>query len=149
MNLSKNFTLSELLQSQTATRKNIEEQFQPSQTVVENLKKLCEHILQPLRDHIGKSIRVTSGYRCKRLNKAIGGSLTSQHSEGKAVDIEVDGFTNEELFNFIVNLKLPFDQLINEFAPDGWIHISYDDKRNRREKLIATKKGGKTIYQRI
>lgn len=138
-----------MLQSQTATRKNIEEQFQPSQTVVENLKKLCEHVLQPLRDHIGKSIRVTSGYRCKRLNKAIGGSVTSQHSEGKAVDIEVDGFTNEELFNFIVNLKLPFDQLILEFPPNGWIHISYDDKRNRREKLIATKKGGKTIYQRI
>ena len=149
MNLSKNFTLSELLQSQTATRKNIEEQFQPSQTVVENLKKLCEHVLQPLRDHIGKSIRVTSGYRCKRLNKAIGGSVTSQHSEGKAVDIEVDGFTNEELFNFIVNLKLPFDQMILEFPPNGWIHISYDDKRNRKEKLIATKKGGKTIYQRI
>lgn len=149
MNLSKNFTLQELIKSQTATRKNIEEQFTPSQTVVENLKKLCEHILQPLRDHIGKPIRVTSGYRCKRLNKAIGGSVTSQHCEGKAVDIEVDGFTNEELFNFVINLNLPFDQTINEFAPDGWIHISYDDKKNRREKLLATKKGGKVIYQKI
>jgi len=149
MNLSKNFTLTELIKSQAATRKNIEEQFTPSQTVVENLVKLCENILQPLRDHISKPIRVTSGYRCKRLNKAIGGSVTSQHCEGKAVDIEVDGFTNEELFNFIVNLNLPFDQIILEFPPNGWVHVSYDDKRNRREKLLATKNGGKTIYKKI
>jgi len=113
----------------------IVEQYTPSQAVIENLRKLAVNILQPLRNHLKKPIRVTSGFRCRRLNSMIGGARKSQHIEGKAADIEVDGMTNQELMKIIIDLKLPFDQLINEFEPDGWIHISFDDKRNRKQIL--------------
>lgn len=136
MNLSENFTLNELLRSDTANRLNIVEQYTPSQAVIENLKKLCINILQPLRNHLGCQIRITSGFRCKRTNKAVGSkSQKSQHVEGKAADIEVDGMTNQELMKVIIDLNLPFDQLINEYEPNGWVHISYDEKRNRKQVL--------------
>jgi uncharacterized protein YcbK (DUF882 family) len=135
MNLTENFTLKEMLRSDTANRLKIVEQYTPSQAVIENLRKLAVNILQPLRNHLKKPIRVTSGFRCRRLNSMIGGARKSQHIEGKAADIEVDGMTNQELMKIIIDLKLPFDQLINEFEPDGWIHISFDDKRNRKQIL--------------
>lgn len=135
MQLSENFTLNELLRSDTANRLKVVEQYTPSQAVIENLRKLSVNILQPIRNALGKSIRVTSGFRCKRLNGLIGGARNSQHTEGKAADIEVDGMTNEELMKFIINLNLPFDQLISEYEPNGWIHISFDEKRNRKQIL--------------
>jgi len=135
MNLSENFTLNELLRSDTANRLKIVEQYTPSQAVIENLRKLCINILQPLRNHLGKQIRITSGFRCNRLNSTIGGARKSQHTEGKAADIEVDGMTNEELMKAIIDLDLPYDQLINEYEPNGWVHVSFDDKRNRKQIL--------------
>lgn len=135
MKISENFTLDELLRSDTANRLKVVEQYTPSQAVIENLRKLSVNILQPIRNALGKSIRVTSGYRCKRLNGLIGGARNSQHTEGKAADIEVDGMTNQELMKFIIDLDLPFDQIINEYEPNGWIHISFDEKRNRKQIL--------------
>lgn len=135
MKLSENFTLSELLRSDTANRMKIVEQYTPSQAVIENLRKLSINILQPIRDHLGRSIRVTSGFRCKRLNSLIGGARNSQHTEGKAADIEVEGMTNQELMKAIIDLKLPFDQLINEYEPNGWVHVSFDGARNRKQVL--------------
>lgn len=137
MNLSKNFTLNEMLESQTARRRNIQEQFTPSENVKENLRKLCINVLQPLRDKLGKPIHVTSGYRCKRLNKAIGGKVNSQHVEGKAADLQGIGITNKELFDFIKD-NLIFDQLIFEYGTKeepAWVHVSYDDKRMRKQVL--------------
>lgn len=137
MNLSKNFTLDEMLESQTARRKVIQEQFTPSENVKENLRKLCVNVLQPLRDKLGKPIHVSSGYRCKRLNKAIGGAVTSQHTEGKAADLQGIGITNKELFDFIKD-NLIFDQLIFEYGTKeepAWVHVSYDDKRMRKQVL--------------
>ncbi len=145
--ISKYFSLEEMLESQTAIRKNILEQFEPSDAVVENLKKLTNKILDPIREKLESPIVVSSGYRCKRLNKAIGGAIDSQHPEGKAADIKSVKLNTQELFDFILTLNLPFDQIIQEF--DSWVHISFDEKRNRRQVLKAIKKNGKTQYIKI
>ncbi|MCS6818356.1 MAG: D-Ala-D-Ala carboxypeptidase family metallohydrolase [Chitinophagales bacterium] len=146
MQLSKNFTLAEMLRSQTATRLGYDEQFKPSGPVIANLKALCENLLQPLREQLRKSIQVTSGYRCKRLNTAIGGSAKSQHLTGQAADIVVEGLSTEQLYQRIKKSKILFDQLIQEF--DQWVHISYNPSRakNRRQCLRAVKENGKTKY---
>lgn len=144
MRLSANFTLDEMLVSQTATRLNITEQFNPSDVVVQNLKKLVTNILQPLREKSGLPIIVTSGYRCKRVNKKIGGAINSQHTEGKAADIKVLNMHPETLYQLIQDIGLPYDQLIQEF--DQWVHVSFDDKITRRQCLRAIKKHGKTQY---
>lgn len=113
MELSPNFTLAEFTRSATATRKNIDNT--PSPAVIENLKALCTNVLEPLRAKVGKPVRVTSGYRSSKLNKLVGGSRNSQHIFGLAADIYVDGMTTEELFQFIIDNEIPFDQLIQEF----------------------------------
>ena len=143
MRLSENFTLAEMLASQTATRKNISEQFKPSQEVINNLKELCVNLLQPIRNKIGRSIIVTSGYRCERLNSAIRGSKTSQHMKGEAADIRAVGMSIEDLYQSIKKSGLKYDQLIQEF--DSWIHISYSS-RNRMQNLRAKKINGRTRY---
>lgn len=145
--ISKYFSLEEMLESQTAVRKNILEQFDPSDAVVENLKKLTNKILDHIREKLGSPIVVSSGYRCKRLNKSIGGAIDSQHTEGKAADIKSVVLSPQSLFDFILELDLPFDQIIQEF--DSWVHISFDEKRNRRQILKAIKKNGKTQYIKI
>lgn len=147
MNLSENFTLLEMLQSQTAIRLVVSEQFQPSEAVIENLKKLCINVLEPLRDIVKSPLNITSGYRCKRLNKLIGGANTSQHTQGKAADLKVHGYSVENLFDLICESNIEYDQVIQEF--DSWIHISFNDGENRMEKLRAIKKGGKTQYIKI
>lgn len=147
MNISQNFTLEELLRSETASRKNVSEQWTPSDAVKDNLKKLCDNVLEPLRSFVGKPLIITSGYRCKRVNKLVGGSPTSQHTEGKAADFHVSGMTVESLFKFIINLDLEFDQIIQEF--DAWVHISFNAGKNRNEILRATKNGGKTVYNKV
>lgn len=155
MEFTKNFTLEELIKSEYAIRNNIKEQNNPSQEVINNLKALCTNILQPLRNKLGVSIKVTCGYRCPRVNEGVGGAKTSQHLEGKAADIELY-VGNEErnliLAKTILELNLPFDQLILEFGTKenpSWIHVSYDPKRNRREILRAHKINQKTIYDKI
>jgi hypothetical protein len=144
--LTEHFTLDELLESQSATRKGFTEQFSPSMDVVENLDELCEHILEPLRKAIGYPIFISSGYRCERLNKSIGGAKNSQHLEGKAVDIVDRKNGNQFIFDKIKELGLPFDQMIDEFGM-AWVHVSYDKEKQRKQILLARKDDkGKTVY---
>lgn len=147
MNLSKNFTLKEMTMSTTALRLGIDND--PSLDVVVNLMKLANNVLQPLRDYMKQSIRVNSGYRSEELNKRVGGSKTSQHCKGEAVDISCDG-RNTEMFNYIKD-NLEFDQLIWEYGdtntPD-WVHVSYREGANRGDVLIAKRKNGKTVYEK-
>ncbi len=141
----KYFSIQELTKSATAVRKGIDNS--PSTQVVENLTALIEMVLDPLREAYGKPIIVTSGYRCEKLNRAVGGAANSQHVKGEAADIRSVQDTPEEnkkLFDLIVKLKLPFDQLINEHNYD-WVHVSFG-ARHRRQKLKAVRKNGKTTY---
>jgi hypothetical protein len=141
----KYFTLNELTRSATAKRLGIDNS--PSKEVANSLKALVEKVLDPLREAYGKPIIVTSGYRCPALNKAVGGAASSQHVKGEAVDIRtVSDLPNDNkvLYDLIVKLGLPFDQLINEFGYD-WIHVSFG-ARHRRQKLRAVKKNGRTTY---
>jgi len=141
---TKNFSLFELLV--TSQRQFDDEQYNPPPEVIENLRALCVNVLQPLRDALGTPIKINSGYRCPSVNKAIGGATNSQHMTGQAADIIDLTNGNEYLFKKIKELKLPFDQMIDEFG-FRWVHVSYDPKRNRREILQARKDAkGKTIY---
>lgn len=144
MELSQHFTLKELTHSNTAIRKGIDNT--PSQEVINNLKELCVNVLEPLRQKLGKPLRVTSGYRSPKLNRLIGGAKKSQHIEGKAADIQVDGMSTEELFQLAI-ATVPFDQAIQEF--DSWLHISWNGSKNRNQKLRATKHEGETIYTEV
>ena len=146
MKLTENFSLYELTRSETATRKGIANT--PNQDQIDRIQVLCENILQPMRDEMGP-IYISSGFRSLRLNKAIGGSATSQHCalNGAAVDID-NGNKNVEIFNYI-NDKLEFDQLIWEFGTDenpSWVHVSYNEGKNRNQILKAVKVNGQTKY---
>lgn len=139
-----NFTLHELLITQS--RRFDAEQYNPPQHIVDNLRALSEHILQPLRDALGSPLTVNSGYRCPSLNRSINGARNSQHMSGHAADICDNLHGNRFLFEKIIELGLPFDQLIDEFG-FRWVHISYDPARNRRQVLQAVKDAsGKTVY---
>lgn len=132
--MGKYFTINELIKSSTAQRLHIDNN--PMQEVKDNLNKLIDNVLDPLRELYGKPIIVNSGYRCTKLNKAIGGAKNSQHLVGQASDIRTVQNTkesNKELFDLIKNSKLPFDQLINEYDYN-WVHVSYSP-RNRRQVL--------------
>ena len=148
MNLSKNLTLAEVIRSESAKRRGINNK--PSAEHLENLKLLAEKVFQPIRDHFKRPIHISSGYRSKILNNAIGGSFNSQHSKGQAIDIDMDGtsITNKQVFDFIKD-NLDFDQLIFEFGtatnPD-WVHVSYSNVRNRKQVLRAKRIGVKTYY---
>lgn len=149
MKLTTNLSLAEVTYSATALRKGIANE--PTVTHLINLKAVAENIFQPCRNHFGKPLRVTSGYRSKELNKAIGGSNNSQHSKGEALDMQsTEGYTNRDLFMFIKD-HLEFDQLIGEFPDDmgefAWVHCSYTTE-NRGEVLIAYKENGKTRYKK-
>ena len=148
MQLSKNFSLAEMLNSQTACRLNFSEQYNPSEEVIENLRQLSIHVLQPIRDKLRRPIFISSGYRCYRVNKAVGGSSRSQHMKGKAADIVVSGMDAETLFQKIRASGLPFDQLIQEFG--RWVHISYNPEpgKNRMQVLRAVMEGGKVRFLR-
>lgn len=134
--LSAHFTLHELTASQTATRKGITEQFAPPDEVVQNLRFLCENLLEKLRALNGdQSLMVSSGYRCPRLNKAVGGKPASQHLRGEAVDIDFGSKpANRDFFNKIKKSGIVFDQLLNEFD-FAWIHISLKREGNRKQVL--------------
>lgn len=149
MNLSKNFTLSEFTKSQTALRLGIDNT--PEGEHLEAAKALFENVVQPVRDNFGPTT-LNSGYRGFSLNSAVGGSPTSQHCKGEAVDLEVPGVPNAEVAQWIHD-NLEFDQLILEFytpgIPDsGWVHVSYRaDGQNRKSVLTAMKEDGKTVYK--
>lgn len=153
MQLSKNLSVAEVTKSATAIKHDISNE--PTIEHLENLKALAQNVFQPLREHFGKPIGITSGYRSEELNKRIGGSSTSQHCKGEAIDIDADvfgGLTNAQIFGYLED-HVVFDQLIWEFGtntePD-WVHVSYKrDGKNRGEKLIAFKKNGKTLYKHL
>lgn len=145
MNLSPSFTLDEFLVSQTAARHDIS--MAPSQYVIDNLTRLCETILQPLRDDLGVPIVITSGWRPEELNRLIGGSETSQHIHGEAADIRAVGKKPAEVVTRIQYLDLTYHQLIHEFGQ--WTHVSVPPQgiRPKRETLTALKEGGRTVYK--
>tara|TARA_Y100000114_G_scaffold87020_1_gene80463 strand:+ start:35 stop:550 length:516 start_codon:yes stop_codon:yes gene_type:complete len=152
MRLSPNFTLKELIKSQTAERKGINNN--PNEDNIENLQRLCEHILQPVRDHYGKVVSVSSGFRSPELCVAIGSSVTSQHASGQAADFEIYGVSNKELADYIAD-NLDFDQLILEYwKPEepnsGWVHCSYKGADNNRKEYLRAIRGsdGRTSYQK-
>ena len=151
MNLSKNFTLNELTKSQEALRYGIDNT--PNEEHIQNLKILCEKILQPIRDFYGMPLSISSGYRSVPLCVAIGSSPTSQHTRGEAADFEIFSVANKELADFIVS-NLDYDQCILEFwnknePNSGWVHCSYSSKYNRRRYLKAEKVNGKIVYSTI
>lgn len=128
----KYFTIHELTKSATAKRYGISNV--PNEEQRLNLKKLVENILDPLRERWGAPIIVDSGYRCPRLNTIVKGSSTSQHLLGQAADIHTvsdDPEENKKLFNLIINMHLPYDQVIDEYNYN-WIHVSYGPRHRRR-----------------
>jgi hypothetical protein len=148
MKLSQHFDLSEFTRSESAKREGLDNT--PTAEHLENIKILCEKVLEPIRLKYG-SINISSGYRGKMLNHFIGGSVNSDHCLGKAADLDMDdvgtGVTNKEIFEYIKD-NLEFDQLINEFNY-SWVHVGYRLGANRKQVLNAVKEKGKTVYQVI
>lgn len=139
--------MQELTASATARRMGINNT--PARFERENLVALVDNILDPLREAWGAPIIVTSGYRCHQLNQVVGGARSSQHCTGQAADIRTLSDRpedNRKLRDLIVSLDLPYDQLIDEFQCD-WIHVSFRSGKQRRQKLSAIRKDGKTIYK--
>ena len=148
MNLTANFTLSEMVKSETALRHDMDNT--PGEVEIATLRLLCEKILQPVREHYGKGVKVNSGFRHPEVNAKVGGSKTSDHCKGQAADIEIPGIPNADLAIWIMD-NLEYTQLILEFytpgVPDsGWVHVSYDPASLKKQNLTATKKDGKTVY---
>ena len=151
MQLSKHLSLAEVTRSDSAKRNGISNE--PTAEHLQNFKLLAEKVFEPIREHFKVPIHISSGYRSAALNKKIGGSLTSQHCQGEAIDIDMDGsaggVTNANVFNYIKD-NLNFDQLIWEFGtssnPD-WVHVSYESTGKQRKQILkAVKVGGKTSY---
>ena len=148
MNLTKNFTLSEMTKSETALRLGLDNQ--PDEAQLAALKTLAEKVLQPVRDHYGKGVKVNSALRTSPVNRAIGSGDSSHHVRGMAADIEIPGVANAELATYIRD-NLDFTQLILEFytvgIPDsGWVHVSYVSEDLKKQVLTAVKQNGKTVY---
>jgi len=148
MQLTANFSLHELTKSETALRMGFDNT--PGEAETESLRLLCEKVLQPVRDHFGKGVKVNSGYRSPESNAAVNGSKTSDHCLGRAADIEIPGVPNAELAQWIMD-NLDYTQLILEFytpgIPDsGWVHVSFDPANLKKQELTAMKVAGKTQY---
>jgi len=151
MKLSEHLDLSEVIRSESAKRKGISNM--PTPEHIENFKLLAEKVFQPIREHFRCPIHISSGYRSKELNQAVGGSSSSQHCQGEAIDIDMDGtpngVTNRMVFDYIKD-NLEFDQLIYEFGdkqnPD-WVHVSYESSGKQRKQILrAVRTNGKTSY---
>jgi len=148
MKLSAHLSLSEVIRSESAKRNGISNM--PIPLHIENFKLLAEKVFEPVRLHFGVPIHISSGYRSVELNKCIGGSLTSQHCSGEAIDIDMDGstsgVTNKMVFDYIKD-NLVYDQIINEFDY-SWVHVSYAaNGKNRKQALDAIRVNGKTTYR--
>jgi hypothetical protein len=148
MNLTTNFTLAEMTKSDTALRLGLDNE--PDEQQLSALKTLAEKVLQPVRDHFAKGVKVNSALRTPPVNRAIGSSYGSHHVRGMAADIEIPGVANADLAQWIVD-NLDFTQVILEFytpgIPDsGWVHVSYVPEDLRKQVLTATKQNGKTVY---
>ena len=147
MNISKHISLKEALRSDTAKRLGLDN-FPPNDILVK-MRDTAENVFEPLREHFGEPICISSFYRSEELNKAIGGSSTSQHCHGEAIDIDdvYSKATNADFFEYI-KYNIDFDQLIWEFGDDNnpdWVHVSYKSENNRKRILKATKQNGKTV----
>ena len=140
--MTPNFSLAEFTKSQTALRRGIDNT--PPEHVEARLKILAQKVLEPVRKHFGKPVRISSGYRCLKLNNKIGGSENSQHIHGWAADFEIPGVANMEICKFVRD-NLEYDQLIGEYIQiddpsAGWVHVSYREGKNRNMVLtIGTK----------
>jgi hypothetical protein len=151
MQLSEHLSLAEVTRSETAKRKGVSNM--PTEQHIANFKLLAEKVFEPIRNHFGKPIHISSGYRSAALNKAIGGAASSQHCSGEAIDIDMDGhaggITNKMVFDYIKE-NLEFDQLIWEFGTDAnpdWVHVSYESTGKQRKQILkAVRKGGATSY---
>ena len=149
MKLSPNFSLAEMIKSDTALRLDMENE--PDDDHIDNLTALCENVLQKVRDHYGKGVKANSGFRHPDVNAKVGGSKTSDHCKGMAADIEIPGVANADLAEWIVE-NCEFRQVILEFytpgVPDsGWVHVSYNPDDNKKQVLTAMKENGKTVYK--
>lgn len=144
MKIGKHFTLDEFTLSQTAARRGLKND--PGATELVALVDLVEHVLDPLREAVGRPVRVSSGFRSVAVNRAIGGSASSQHTLGQAADFTVPGMTTQQVVDKIRELGLPFDQLIEEFG--SWVHVSYGP-RHRRQVLRARRTRAGTKYEVI
>ena len=154
MKLSEHLDLSEVTRSESAKRNGISNM--PTAEHIANFKLLAEKIFEPIRNHFRCPIIISSGYRSKELNASLkGASLTSQHCQGEAIDIDMDGtpngVTNRMVFDYIKD-NLNFDQLIYEFGdannPD-WVHVSYESTGTQRKQILrATRSNGKTVYSK-
>jgi hypothetical protein len=151
MQLSEHLALAEVTRSETAKRNGVSNM--PTEAHIANFKLLAEKVFEPIRMHFGKPIHISSGYRSAALNKAVGGSSSSQHCKGEAIDIDMDGsahgITNKMVFDYIKE-NLEFDQMIWEFGTDAnpdWVHVSYSSTGKQRKQILkAVKKGGATSY---
>ena len=149
MKLTENFTLAEMTKSETALRYDMDNT--PGEAEIANLQLLAEKVLQPVRDHYKRGVKVNSGFRHPEVNAKVGGSKTSDHCRGQAADIEIPGVANADLAQWIAD-NLEFRQLILEFytpgVPDsGWVHVSYVEGDNKKQIMTAMKENGKTVYK--
>ena len=151
MNISEHISMKEALRSNTAKRLGIDNM--PDNDTLVTMQITAEHIFEPLRNKFNEPIYISSFYRSPELNKAIGGSSSSQHCKGEAIDIDdvYSKASNADFFNYIKD-KLEFDQLIWEFGDDenpAWVHVSYSLGKNRMRILKAIKENGRTKYINI
>lgn len=126
-----NFTMSELIYSETSIKNNINNM--PDINSMDNMLNLIVYCLQPIRDKLKKPMVITSGYRNSQVNKLVGGVSNSQHQNGQACDFTVSGMTPAQVVDFIKKSGIEFDQLINEY--DKWTHISFNKSKNRKQVL--------------
>lgn len=153
MKLTEHFSLAEMIVSPTAKRLGLSNT--PTPEHIENMRYCCEKILEPVRNHFGKPVQINSSYRAPLVNKAVGGSKTSQHVNGQAIDFEIPGIDNKVVADWIGD-NLEFDQVILEFYTkgdknSGWVHASIKKGGgNRKMRMIATKsKAGGTVYTTV
>ena len=148
--ISKNISYKEATHSTTAKRLGIDNT--PNAEQMSNMRYVAENVFQPIREHFGVPIYISSFYRSEALNKAIRGSSSSTYIKGEAMDLDADVFgriNNAQIFNYIKD-HLEFDQLIWEFGTDdnpAWVHVSLSKRNNRNQILKAIKVGGKTHYE--
>lgn len=147
--ISKHITFAEGIKSQQATRLGISNM--PTDEHLLNMHSVANLCFEPLREHFGVPIAVTSFYRSPAINKAIGGSMSSQHCKGQAMDLDADvfgGITNAQIFNWLKD-NVVFDQLIWEFGDDknpDWVHVSYNATGKNRKHVLKAVKAGDAIY---
>lgn len=145
--ITPNFSLEELTRSQTALRLGIPND--PDDAQVQNLARLCHDLLEPARAILGVPFHVDSGFRCQRLNAAVGGAGTSAHLDGRAADIIPQGLDLQVCFDELRKSDLPYDQII--FECHAWIHLAVarPGETPRRQALTATGGPGAWHYQGV